>query len=261
MKLICLISHPRSGSTSLMKKIQQESNTSAVLEIFHPNEDVINQHLDEGLGKGGSHRVKEKLSIENIRDFAVEYPVKYIEAIRSVSAENNQEAVIFKIFPGHIKNVEKLAEVISLCDSLFFLRRNTLHSYISNKKAIKVGTYANVNTSQIKVDFNGKEFLSWRESIYSFFNTVEKLLNHDKIEVLYCNYEELYSKDERFINTMYSKMRISVVNVEKSVPALRKQDNSPYAHEKISNPDDLLGFLYEYKLQELDPVSNVDIFN
>ena len=260
MKLICLISHPRSGSTSLMKKIERETKTAAVLEIFHPIEEVICQHLTEGLGEHGVSRLKDTFNISEVRNFAIENPVEYLEEIKKLSKENGKENVIFKIFPGHIKNNQKLNDIISFSQYVLFLRRNTLQSYISNKKAIAVGTYANIDTSSIKVEFSSQEFLQWRNNIYFFFNTVEDLVKKSDVPSNWFNYEELYSKDKSFVTEMYGKMDITSSS-SNSTDVMRKQDTSSFARQKVNNPDTLMSYLRENKLEALDEVTSIDKFS
>ena len=137
LKLICLISHPRSGSTALMKKIEQETNSAAVLEIFHPHEDVICQHLNEGLGKDATEGVKASLGIKEIKPFGLTNPVSYINKLKDAALSKGNQSLLFKIFPDHLRDESKLKEVLSISDYVIVLRRNTLQSYISNKKSDK----------------------------------------------------------------------------------------------------------------------------
>lgn len=258
MKLICIISHPRSGSTSLMKKLEV-SGVASVLEIFHLNEHVICQHIDEGLGKGSADKLKQLIGRDTIREYALQEPLAYLDKIKVLAQEIGKHTVIFKVFPGHLRDVEKLAEVISVSDAMIKLRRNTLQSYISNKKAIKVGTYANVDTSGIDVDFNAEEFQNWRRNIYSFFSKVDEICKSKGIEISDYNYEELYSDDSLFMSELCDTLKLQFQQLSQVSHKLKKQDNKSLASEKVSNNNELMYWLEKNDLQLLDSVNQKDI--
>lgn len=253
------MSHPRSGSTSLMKNIERETNSAAVLEIFHPFEDVICQHIDEGLGKGTAERIKQSLGINEIKKFALTQPVHYINILKEHALSKNNDGLLFKIFPGHITEREKLKEVISISDCLVLLKRNTLQSYISNKKAMQVGTYANVDTSGVKVRFNSKEFINWRSSIYSFFDTVSELSTELDESVATFNYEELYAPSNSNKEFLYELLDLKSRVAPKNQVPLKKQDKNTTAVGKVDNDREMMSFLIENGWEEMNSINCVDL--
>lgn len=259
MKLICIISHPRSGSTSLMKRLEM-AGIASVLEVFHLNEHVICQHIDEGLGIGSADKLKQLIGRDTIREYALQEPLAYLDKIKAIAQENGKNTLIFKVFPGHLRDAVKLAEVISESNSIIRLRRNTLHSYISNKKAIKVGTYANVDTSGVNVDFNAEEFQNWRRNIYSFFSKVDEICTSKGIEISEYNYEELFSNDNSFLKSLYQRLAITYSDSSEYTELLKKQDHKVLASEKVTNERELLSYLKIERLEQLDSVLTVDMF-
>ena len=241
-----------------MKKIEQETNSAAVLEIFHPNEDVICQHLDEGLGNGAADNLKRALDLKEIKSFALEHPIEYLKYIKEAASRNKKDAVMFKIFPNHIKSEEKLRSVLYFSEILLMLRRNTLQSYISNKKAIKVGTYANVDTSGLRVQFCAKEFFSWRKNIHNFFNSVLELSEVHKNPVESFNYEELYSNEKQYFNSLFDILGVKSINDVTVSSVLRKQDNSETAEEKVVNSAEMIRELDKLGLSDLNSVFSID---
>ncbi|MFZ8201879.1 hypothetical protein [Alteromonas portus] len=242
-----------------MKNIERETNSAAVLEIFHPFEDVICQHIDEGLGKGTAERIKQSLGINEIKKFALSQPVDYINILKEHALSEKNDGLLFKIFPGHISEREKLKEVISISDCIVLLKRNTLQSYISNKKAMQVGTYANVDTSSVKVDFNSNEFINWRRSIYSFFNTVFEIANELKESVTSFNYEELYAPSDSSKESLYELLDLKSRVAQINQVVLKKQDKNTTAVGKVNNDREMVSFLIENGWEEMDSITCVDL--
>lgn len=242
-----------------MKKIEQETNSAAVLEIFHPHEDVICQHLNEGLGKDATEGVKASLGIKEIKPFGLTNPVSYINKLKDAALSKGNQSLLFKIFPDHLRDESKLKEVLSISDYVIVLRRNTLQSYISNKKAIKVGTYANVDTSDIKVDFDSNEFISWRRNIYSFFDSVCSICSEVGKEISSFNYEDLYFGEDSNMDFLYDSIMLDVKQPSKVKNILRKQDNNKTATGKVNNEKEMMSFLLDKGWQTMDSVIEADL--
>ena len=258
MKIICLVSHPRSGSTSLINKIAKNTRSSGVLEIFHPIEEVICQHLDQGLGKGASDLLKCSLGTSDLRSFSQTNLKCYLNEVASIAGKNGSSSLVFKIFPGHLKDESNLTELFSLTNKVFYLRRNTLHSYISNQKAIKVGTYANVDTSDVFIEFIEKEYIQWKNGIDRFFSHTAKILENLKISYKFFDYEKLYESDDLDISKLAEHLELPIDQSRRLDYSLRKQDSRNLATEKISNPENLIRFLNKYEIIDLNESSCID---
>lgn len=253
IKLTCFISHPRSGSTSLLKSIESVSNSCTVLEIFHTSEDVIKQHIDEGLGAGSAESILNNSKFNSLSELAKQAPLKYINDLKVLAQKIGYESLIFKIFPGHIRSKENLTLVLDECDNLFFLRRNTLHSYISNQKAINVGTYANVDTSDISIEFKTEQYNEWRENIYRFFSNVQGLLKARNKEFSILDYEVIYLNTKDNLEMIISQINLHPVSEIEISSKINKQDSKELATEKVVNAKELQKYL---ELNDIELINN-----
>mgnify|MGYP001169141677 CR=1 FL=1 len=253
VKLICFISHPRSGSTSLLKTIEAVTKSSSVLEIFHTSEDVIKQHVDEGLGAGSAESILKKSNYNSLSEFSKQDPLKYLNDLKEFALNNGSESLIFKIFPGHIKTDENLNLVLDECEHIFFLRRNTLHSYISNQKAISVGTYANVDTSGISIEFNAEQYNEWKKNIYRFFSTVKSLLEARNKDFSILDYEKVYQNKKDSLGKIINQVNLLPTSELEISSKLNKQDSKELATDKVANANQLQEYL---KVNDVEFINN-----
>ena len=122
---ICLVSHPRSGSTSLLRTLTKKAEISAAYEMFHRNEDVVVAHLKHALSDESIEIIKEKsaeLGFDSLKEFYQTDSLKYLDLVHSLIEGSD---FIFKIFPYHIKSEENLKKLVNSCDFVIFLSRNS----------------------------------------------------------------------------------------------------------------------------------------
>ena len=257
MARICLVSHPRSGSTSLLRTLAKKAEVSAAYEMFHMNEEVVLEHLKHALSDENIETIKEKsseLGFDSLKEFYQTDSLKYLELIHSLAESDD---FIFKIFPYHMKEGENFEKIISSCDLVIFLSRNSLHSCISNQVAIKVGTYANVDTSDVSVEFDEEEFKRWHNHIVDFFEYTEAITKKCNVRYVMVSYESMFlgealdDKVQSIINLASLNYRESEVNP----PVLKKQDTRQLAIEKVKNPSELISFLEREELKNLNAVT------
>lgn len=257
MSRICLVSHPRSGSTSLLRTLAKKAEVSSAYEMFHMNEEVVLEHLKHALSDENIEIIKEKsseLGFDSLKEFYQNDSLKYLDLVHSLAESND---FIFKIFPYHIKSEENLKKIINSCDFVIFLSRNSLHSCISNQVAQQVGTYANVDTSAVTVDFDEEEFISWHNNIINFIENVENKVDEANGESLKYTYEDIFCSNsiDQKVESLIAKLRFELRSDGSKVPLLRKQDSRGKASEKVSNPDFLKSFLDALNLSDLDDLS------
>lgn len=257
-KSLLMVSHPRSGSTFLMRSLQNKYNVRALYEIFHTYENIVLQHIEQGLGEVQKKALEDNvlMSYDGVQDFSRKKPILYLDTIKIFL---EQEHLLYKIFPGHIKTEKNLEDLVLDSSAIVFLRRNVLHSYISNKVAEKVGTYANVDTSDIKIEFVKSEFVYWNNHIQDFFNKVEGIVASKNLSCCYLNYEEVVKNSDAYNLTMENIASHfgSIERFDKvSKLDLKKQDARLLAQHKVSNPESMLKQLSDMKLDYLDSSLN-----
>jgi hypothetical protein len=258
-KQFTVVSHPRSGSTFFIMELGKLCGLSTMMEIFHNDEAVIDQHLGAISGL-----VKNRLSPlhDTFRQSFLTDPIQYLAVVQE---EARAEALVFKIFPSHLPE-EKLSEVLRRSHLTIFLMRNVLHSYISNEAAKKVGRYANVDTSEVKVTFSHSAFVWWIQFITAHFENAFFAVCSEKRSFIVVNYEEFRDDPERlkwFQKILLQKLDVKLELETLDSPSLMKQDKRTSALEKVSNPDKMLSFLrengLEYLIDENVPVRYSDL--
>ena len=244
--LITLISHPRSGSSYFIDEVGKLGNIHAMMEIFHPNDAVVQQHLGEFLDV-----VRRCLQCpqDGLREAFISDPIRYLSIIQE---QLNTESLIFKVFPAHLPR-EKVEDVIDHSDLVVVLLRNVLHSYISSEVAKVVGRYANVDTSTTKVEFSESAFLWWINFITEHFEHTFSHLSERKRSALVINYEDLQFKASvaQWISREFSKRLKCDFEISEVNSRLKRQDNRESALDKVSNPDEMMSCLVKYKLSYL----------
>lgn len=264
-ELICLVSHPRSGSTVFMRGAQDRFDLNAFYEVFHSHENIVQEHITQALGSAGLQKIVETVASDakaGFREFSLTFPDQYLTLLHRNS---NAAHMFFKIFPGHIKNLESLKSTLMRADKVIFLLRNTLHSYISDRIARKVGTYANVKTSHLKVEYVERDFVSWHNQIVNYFSCVKEILAKIEKDSLFLHYEDMYlsGDTEAYYRDFASFCKLNFVESKEAEPALRKQDHRFSAIEKVSNPSDMIESLstlgVEYMLDGRERVSELEV--
>lgn len=250
MKKVCFIAHPRSGSTSLMKSIENLSRALCVLEAFHTSETVIKQHLNGAIG--ANKALEDELGIQpsfsTYREYSQALPKEYLSALTKLALSNEKELLLFKVFPGHLGDDRILQQVLENSDIIIKLRRNSLHSYLSDLKAIKVGAYANVDTTNVKVEFIASAFENWRSGISSFFSRVDTMCEQiEKTHSLY-HYEDIYGDNFSKLIQLLNELGINSDQPAFSTQIV-KQDKNTFATEKVTNPLFLTKYLSEHQIE------------
>jgi len=167
MKIVTVISYPRSGSTLLLQALDSY-NITALLEIYHTNPLVAVKHLarDQSL-------LSTTDFIENYsREAATKNPVALINAIAQIKPESG--ALMFKIFPGHLPD-QGITQIISRSDMVLIHTRNRLHSFISDLIATRLGSWTRTRTDTHFVDFQPDSFIFYSRRIHNFSTSVVEM--------------------------------------------------------------------------------------
>lgn len=222
----------------------------ALLEIFHPDESVGYQHLTDNphgsqfiqLANSYTRKAKE----DNITQFLADLK----EACHS-------DYLTFKIFPRHLPP-RALEIVIASSSALLVHTRNRLQTFISNSIAGDLKKWGGVDTSRSLITFNERDFRQYVATIQDFLSTsVLHAMDHH-VPVLFSSFEELNTYQNPDLQLLHvaglfshvSGCALEPISPPRDLP--RKQDTRTLAHSKVSNSDEMLGFLVEIGAQDLN---------
>jgi hypothetical protein len=247
MKIISVISYPRTGSSLLLEMIGCYKIT-ALLEIFHANPLVAKKHLARDPLLQSTPGFIEGYT----REVAARDPVALIDTITQIKSESN--ALMFKIFPGHLP-AQAMAQVIAKSDILLIHSRNRIHSFISDVIATRLGSWARTATDTHYVDFCSRSFIFYSRHVHDFLTSAISLAIDSSTPIAFSNYEMLIEPSSRksaanAISAMLLGSKHVATSSSGRLP--RRQDNRLLASQKVTNPDQLLDFLGQRNLLALD---------
>ncbi|MBE9152601.1 hypothetical protein [Cyanobium sp. LEGE 06113] len=249
MKIITVISYPRTGSSLLIRKIGQ-FRVTALLEIFHVNPAIATRHLQRDRALRACSEFIQGYSREVYRHD----PLALIDAISELKP--NSEALVFKVFPAHL-SAEALERVVARSDALVIHTRNRLHSFLSDVIATRLGSWGGMQTADQHVVFSADSFQSYSAHIHDFLSLSLKLAIDHKTSILFSDYETIIEPSccADFVEAMLTTLlghrpKTMAVNTSTGLPV--RQDSRILATQKVANPDELAAFLAQHSLQMLD---------
>ncbi|MDO6617624.1 hypothetical protein [Shewanella sp. 6_MG-2023] len=249
-----VFSYPRSGSTFLLRELAGYSNISIAMEPFHQFENVRHKQIDTFLKSSSELSEFDRQNFTHqLVTHAREDVSLYLKVIdSSISSEN----VAFKVFPGHLEKPQ-LSYLIKHTSKPILLYRNLLHSYISDVIATESNRYANTDTSEIKISFNEKDFVTRSRKILGFMNTVKRKLRLLDINFSTMHYEELAmvsseKSSEKRDEYLSNKFAVKFEMPSNTHQSLKKQDSRGLAVEKVTNPEKMMACLHRMGLTDLN---------
>lgn len=253
---IPVFSHPRSGSTFLMQLLSQANNVSEIMEPFHPYANVREANINEFLRR-------QKIAPANLTpglvDLARVDPAQFLNYCANA---NNREILCVKCFPGHIDE-NKIEFFIKNAHGAIILKRNLVHSFISDEIATQTNKYTNTNTSDIKILFDSKKFKNWVKQKIIFLQQIEFIINSNKQKAIVVNYEDIIAQN---MAGFISKMLYLGIELGQSFSLndvwSNRQDQRIRATDKVTNPDELTTTLAEMGWLKLnDREKSMDFVN
>ena len=248
-KQILIAAHARSGSTFLCRLLKEMPEFQVYLEIFHFHLSVIQQHLH-----GDYETLKDQLGLSNDESSArTEIVCRCRDYLQLLSDMYPEKHLVFKIFPKHLPH-HRLKEVISGSDVIIILRRNLLHSYISNVISHQTNKWEQFDTSNHKITFNERDFMNHVRSVVSFNHEVLQIARGIGKNPHIIDYESIANSEfpPSFINRYMSEILAESLTCGSGFLIKRKQDRRALATEKVKNKDALEAFLHNANLVELD---------
>lgn len=247
MKIIAVISYPRTGSSLLIHKLKCYPVT-ALLEIFHSSPAVAKRHLEIDPILRATPAIIDGYT----REAVIDDPLGFIDAVAQLKSQT--DALIFKLFPGHLPS-HVLETIISKSDSILIHTRNRLHSFISDLIAARLRSWGGTSTSDQYVSFCPTSFLDYSARIHEFLSYAIKLAIDSKTPILFSCYETLASplSCDMAIQAMLSQLlgaKAVVTNPSPWIP--QRQDSRLNASHKVTNSETLIDFLVQNQVLFLD---------
>ena len=250
--MLALISHARSGSTYLMRRLQRFGVFRVYFEIFHFNDHTLLEGLGEDATKvlgwlGLGHPPYEA---EAVRKAVLGQLEEYLDALEAVDLKT---VPAFKVFPYHL-DPQRLETVIGRCDELLFLTRNLLHAHISVNIAQGLQQYSYVNTSSTKVEFSAESFMNFAFDCVQHHDSALAMAESAGVRAVHMHYEDFVAAPDRdafLAQRLASLSRGGWKGQITPADDMRRQDLRGSALQKVSNPQVLEAFVHEAGLAAL----------
>ena len=135
----------------------------------------------------------------------------------------------------------KYDRILNSSQYIFFIKRNTLDIFISEKKIHITQKYTFENTTSIKIEFNIDEYTNYRNSYLKWFEIAREFCDRENKKYVIIDYDELMKLDNEECQLKYciEKLQpildIQLTIYENNKTSITKQDLSTRYEDKISN--------------------------
>ena len=194
MTRFTIISYPRTGSTYLVKVLNNCSSLTCFSELFHSDKDAFKRSfLDNELtvSRNIFDNFKSISKIEKLFDLRNKNPFKFLSMVFS----SGSTAVGFKIFPGQNDVVLDKLLGDKTINKIILIRENLIRSFVSEQVALKTGKRDRFSQDEKpvlnKIMFDVDLFNKYAEKIQLQFSNYENYLRSTNQEYLKLSYEEI----------------------------------------------------------------------
>jgi len=232
-ELITCISLPRSGTTFILSELRKINELNINLEIYNPTVDLMSMI---------NKKYINFIDIENKNAFEI------IDSLLNISKEKYILHKIFLQFFKDYKNNENIFSIINKSNYIIFIKRNFLDIYISLKKVKISNKWGLIDTSDIKIHFDIKEFKTYEKNYKEWFHYIkQKCIELDK-PFITIDYDELMviQNDNDRLQHILSKLKLIIndeLTINKEFNYMTKQDNSEKYEDKIENYEEVKDFI------------------
>lgn len=235
-KLILILSEPRTGSNLLCEALNLYSQMRTVNEFFMDLGHYINEnHIPDDLPHRSMFKPHER---EQLFDFLNVKLNDWPELIKQINknpigAMNKINEIVpaTVVIKVHLDHYEKLnlKEIIHepYIEVILLERSSRLHSFVSLLKGRQINKWYGVDTSDIKVNVDPKEFIREQQRSLNWFKEVrESLSSKNYLEVNYekdlsnVNKESFYA----LFDPWFEKIKLSVNKSTYELQFYSKQD-------------------------------------
>lgn len=244
---IVIIAYARSGSTLLCGLLDTFSDAKVYREIFHYHLATIRQSLG---GDADAILGQSEMSDKDQRTAVALNPKAYLDKI---GALNVGASFVFKAFNGHLPP-KSLKTVIEGSEAVIVLRRNLVHSFISNEIANARQVWGGAETSSDEVTFDAQKFFSYCRGILEFQKTALEIASAASIKTLEICYEDIAEPELGQQNVLSVMDELGISRRPNPQPRLipRRQDARRFASDKVTNKVDLQAALQQLGAESAD---------
>jgi len=249
MNSIFIAAHARSGSTFLCRLMEKIKEVRVYLEIFHYHYDIIDYHL-----QGDLSVISEKMSLPADKKKArSELVFRYLEFVGLLEQINPGKVIAFKVFPKHLPD-KVLADFVRENRFIVLLRRNLLHSYISDVISVKIQEWGTVDTSQEKIEFSPTDFAAHVRGVMNYYRKINLLSEKSRQKLVTLDYETLTTSIDpvQLISSMLSDCLGFGVETNTGTVEISRQDKRTRASDKVLNVGEMTDYLERFGLSILD---------
>lgn len=251
-KHIFIGAHARSGSTLLCQLLSHFHDLKVFYELFHFELDSIKGCLEEDYD-GVTNHIQGVIGRVPVRNDFVFKSQEYVDFLKR---KYNSQVLTFKVFPEHLPSPQ-LEMMLEDSKFVILLKRNVLHSYISTQIANRINSFLLVDTSVEQVCFDKLAFMKHTKLVVDYFMKIESYSKARGIPLLCIDYEYLVAADDKitFIKNLIDPFLNTTTCSQDDKVKVQLQDKRILASNKVSNPEELLAFLWEMKLVGLNDIS------
>jgi hypothetical protein len=244
MKLFLLVSDRRSGTNNLGFMLGQYPEFLSAGELFHHKTSFGGfEFFEEYLGYfAGRIGLDPRLDGE-ARDAAVTrythaHPLRTVAALCDFAAAKGKDHVIFKVFPGHLRNWQLDRIVGRFRPEVLLLLRTPLEAYVSLQKANALKAWMFADTTGMRVTLEADDYLAWHRKVSGFYRFAILAALARGLQPRLLHYDELYKArvaPQAVLETIFRQMGIRLGAAE--IENLRVQDRSDSVFDSIENFD------------------------
>jgi hypothetical protein len=173
---------------------------------------------------------------------------------------NPERGFIFKVFLGQLSGTH-LASVVARSRGMILLRRNLVHSHISDEIAKERQLWRGP-TSTYQIQFNRAVFITYCKYVVGFVSASAEVARKSGVPWTECWYDEIADPEfgPQKVRSMMDSLGIEPRSPDTHDPRKaaslfhtpERQDHRQLASSKVSNPNELLATLDELGLRSAD---------
>ncbi len=254
MATICIISIPRTGTNHLCALLRNLPDVNAYYEVFNrsglhglgkPEVERLSGHFQENYSDHTDQNLVEKAKIE---------PGAIIDALNAHTESLGRQITVLKIFPKQLDH-EILRDQVFLRANTYFIivLRRAIDSFVSYMKARAIQTWHNTDTTNVKINANIDEYVTWHDSAHNWYSRIEAELRNNSIPYNIITYETAINvPNQRALHVFRLSLRPLGLNLDPARDlknrGLAKQDQSQSLDQKIENWSEFKDQLAERRL-------------
>lgn len=160
MKTVMIIAAPRTGTNYLLNLLYLQPRLHVFHEVFHPDEaygfdnacvEIFGRLTGAVTASSPRHDLKQALQA---------YPEAAVDTMAQIAADAGADHCFFKCFATHL-NSDAVRRLITHVDTVLFVKRPVLETFVSLSKADAVKAFHNVDTTDVRPALDPVYFRRW----------------------------------------------------------------------------------------------------